>query len=522
MPEAVVKGLLIAGGVSLTCFVIGLLIYAGNQGSSLASNVIDNTAGINESLTNSNLNQYDMQVVYGSEVLNAIRKFQGDLTVSVSTLDSADAVTETNYVGAFAVANAPFLSDGSVNASYINPYASFEGKVIMNANGVASRLQFTQRSYIALADTGPLVGNNSSLGGSGGTGGSSGESSGGIDYSTLQDVVNNQSATLAEVVAALDGLSDSSLNSSTVIESLRSQMAQLSTEQAELAEVMADMKSSIEGLEDLSVKIDALEGTVSSIGSGGGGVFDKSGTFTFRAGKTYYLSAIACGGAGGTASLSYVVRNYSDGSVQYSGYSPLHSGAGGNRGEYIIRREIKFDKDTQAAFVIGTNSNNGNTVITFETGDVITLRKGNGGGGAPSYSTASNAGQWQTGYNSYTGYWITTGRGGAGGFYKTTMKDFTLVNGSGSTGGNGVANLTTVSASNGNGGGSYTVNYQTVYAGAGGGGGAGYGAGGGGGGSLVSSYYNDIGYVWLAGSSAPAVKGSGGAGAPGVVIIETE
>lgn len=520
MPEAVVKGLLIAGGVSLTCFVIGLLVYAGNQGSLLASGVITETADTAAALTDSKLQQYDSNVVYGAEVLNAIRRYQGDIAVTVTTLDKDSNEIDLVYSGTVAWDNAPYLADGTVNPNYINPYAQFSSELTTNANGVTAGLSFKQKSYVALAETGPLVGNNTSLGGSGGSSGGTEGNTGGIDFATLQDVVNSQSATIAELVEAHN---NSESGNAAFNAAIQDQLTQLSTEQAELRDALSNVTDAIEDLEELSVKMDALEGTVSSLG--GSSVFDKDGTFTFKANKTYYLSAIACGGAGssgGAGSYRTVTLgcNPDTGQCYTSGnYTSAVTGAGGNRGQYIIRREIKFTKDTQAAFIIGTNSNNGNTVITFENGEVITLKKGNGGGGAASTSMTSNGG--------YGTARATAGRGGAGGFYKTTMKGFSLVNGSGSTGGNGTANVTPIWASNGGGA---SRSYSSSSASASGGtGGAGYGAGGGSGAVAAIEMYVSVypgptyyhGFMADSGNYGP-VSGSSGKGAPGVVIIETE
>lgn len=551
MPEAVVKGLMIAGGVTLTCFVIGLLIYAGNQGSLLATAVVDNTANVTDRISTAELRQYDANVVYGSEVLNAVRYYAGNLTVTVSTIDSEGNVTDTSYLDTKQLDNIPYLADGSANAKYINPYAQFDSTLSTNANGVYSGIKFTQKKYLAVANTGPLVGDSSSLGGSGSGSGSGGAGGGtGVDYTTLQDVVNSQSAAIAELTTALES---SNAGSASLIDSLKDQLAQLSTEQAELAEAMGNMTATMEDLQDLGVKIDSLEAQIGSLGTtvSGSKVFMKDGKFTFLAGQSYYITAIACGGAGKNATLTLSNQAASSGSgktqwentpysYSFSAFkyiSGVTFASGGSRGQYITRKQYLFAEDTQAEIQVGSNDNNGNTIIKFEDGQTLTLVKGGGGGGgthtAPyTYTESCKVNAPTNPSGSYRG------AGGASGFYTLDTKGISFTSG---------ASYSTLSSAKATSVGpkagvasTSLCNAQDGSGTTGGGGGYGFGAGGGGGGVDLSIavvqvgtypdwfYHSEYGqsfsyaYPYYARKDNGSIAHPGGLGAPGVVIIELQ
>ena len=92
---------------------------------------------------------YDNVTVSGSEVVNAIKKLDGEFVgINVITNNSNDF-----YGYQFDISSGEIMmkSTKSYNqaisssaSNYINPYASFKGKVIRNGNNVITGVKFEQ------------------------------------------------------------------------------------------------------------------------------------------------------------------------------------------------------------------------------------------------------------------------------------------------------------------------------------------------------------------------------------------
>lgn len=147
--ENSLKGLILAAGTVITCLVISLGFYLSKEAQSTASTGTSQIGKINSEFAENDKIMYDNVRVSGSEVINAIRKFE-DESIGIS-VETNSGQTFYGYGFDFNTGEITVMSDNhydeSVNKdadTYINPYAEFEGEVIRNANEVITGIAFTQ------------------------------------------------------------------------------------------------------------------------------------------------------------------------------------------------------------------------------------------------------------------------------------------------------------------------------------------------------------------------------------------
>ena len=147
--ENSLKGLILAAGTVITCLVITLGFYLSKEAQATASTGTSQIGKINSEFAENDKTMYDKVRVSGSEVINAIKKFE-DEVIGISVV--------TNSGEFFYGYNLDIISGEIMNkikggydesmtkneAAYINPYAEFEGKVIRNANDVITGIAFYQ------------------------------------------------------------------------------------------------------------------------------------------------------------------------------------------------------------------------------------------------------------------------------------------------------------------------------------------------------------------------------------------
>lgn len=147
--ENSLKGLILAAGTIITCVVISLGFYISREAKDTASNGANQINKLNAEFLESDKTIYDGATVSGSEVINVIKRFAGDkLGVCVATNKSVLCygynvdVTSGNIVDKSQnnVSNA-YNED---NDAYINPYASFKGKIIRDDNDLITAIYFEQ------------------------------------------------------------------------------------------------------------------------------------------------------------------------------------------------------------------------------------------------------------------------------------------------------------------------------------------------------------------------------------------
>lgn len=147
--ENSLKGLILAAGTVITCMVITLGFYLSREAQSTASTGTSKIGKINSEFAENDKTMYDNVTVSGSEVVNAIDKLEGDkVGINVITNSSNDF-----YGFQFDIDSGEIMMKSSTTynqsvsssaSNYINPYASFRGKVIRNGNNVITGIQFQQ------------------------------------------------------------------------------------------------------------------------------------------------------------------------------------------------------------------------------------------------------------------------------------------------------------------------------------------------------------------------------------------
>ncbi len=148
--ENSLKGLILAAGTIITCVVISLGFYISKEAQSTAAAGTSQIGKINSEFSESDKTIYDGSKVSGSEVINAVKKLNGQevgvyvVTKSNSTYygysfneDNGELKTQNN--------NTYTMALSASSAAYINPYAAFMGTIIRNQNGAITGIKFLQQ-----------------------------------------------------------------------------------------------------------------------------------------------------------------------------------------------------------------------------------------------------------------------------------------------------------------------------------------------------------------------------------------
>ncbi|NLZ80843.1 MAG: hypothetical protein GX913_03455 [Clostridiales bacterium] len=148
--ENSLKGLMLAAGTIITCIIIGLGFFIAREAKDTAAAGAGQINELNAEFSENARTIYDGTEVSGSEVLNVIRKFQGEpMGVWVKTMKESnfygyefdresgelDRKSETDYKTA----------QKEESDNYINPIGRFEGSIIRDANGTITGLEFEQQ-----------------------------------------------------------------------------------------------------------------------------------------------------------------------------------------------------------------------------------------------------------------------------------------------------------------------------------------------------------------------------------------
>ena len=147
--ENSLKGLILAAGTVITCLVITLGFYLSKEAQATASTGTSQIGKINSEFAENDKTMYDGVKVSGSEVINAIRKFEDDkmgISVVTNTGQTFYGYAFNIDTGDLTIKNTNEYTDAisENDASYINPYADFKGEVVRNANDVITGIVFTQ------------------------------------------------------------------------------------------------------------------------------------------------------------------------------------------------------------------------------------------------------------------------------------------------------------------------------------------------------------------------------------------
>ena len=127
------KLILLGASITVVCLVVAIIFRVYRTSSSSATdlnNQILQTAG---DMAQSDITKYDGLEVTGNDVLNAVRRYQDEVTVVVILNNG----TRRTFTGGDVVNTL-----GSAN--YISPIGDFVGKVVRDVNGVIQSLEFEE------------------------------------------------------------------------------------------------------------------------------------------------------------------------------------------------------------------------------------------------------------------------------------------------------------------------------------------------------------------------------------------
>lgn len=148
--ENSLKGLMLAAGVIITCIVVGLGFYIAREAKGTAIQGANQISQLNGEFSDTTLSLYDQTEVSGSEVINAIRKFQNQvISIKVNT---GKAVCE--YLYRIDEATGRILTKSNQNLElaldktspyYINPTGKFRARLTRDVTNMVTRIEFIQQ-----------------------------------------------------------------------------------------------------------------------------------------------------------------------------------------------------------------------------------------------------------------------------------------------------------------------------------------------------------------------------------------
>lgn len=147
--ENSLKGLILAAGIIITCVVVSLGFIIAREAKDTASNGVEQINMLNAEFAEGDKMLYDGVTVSGSEVLNVIRKYEGKnigILVKTNKIETFYGREFNENTGALTGQTGKTYAEAlePTNDHYINPYGSFKGKVVRDANNVIVGLVFVQ------------------------------------------------------------------------------------------------------------------------------------------------------------------------------------------------------------------------------------------------------------------------------------------------------------------------------------------------------------------------------------------
>ena len=140
----VVKILIFAAAIIITCILVALGFRAADTAKEISNSAVLQMAELNNDLKDSNIKMYDGADLYGSEVVNFIKKNLGDFTASESApiyVYVKTSISENAYTNGSNITNIRNFS----NTMYIKPTAKFLGAAVENENDIILGITFIQQ-----------------------------------------------------------------------------------------------------------------------------------------------------------------------------------------------------------------------------------------------------------------------------------------------------------------------------------------------------------------------------------------
>lgn len=153
------RALWIGIGVLFFIAVVSLGLALLDQGRDIAQEQSSQLADFQQRLSESAFSTYDNQEVAGTQVMSALRGFKDDsdvLAISVTTKKAHtiyfNSATITQDAVTLGTAHSKSIIDAAIknardngHASYVNPLATFDARVLKDQNGVVAAITFVQK-----------------------------------------------------------------------------------------------------------------------------------------------------------------------------------------------------------------------------------------------------------------------------------------------------------------------------------------------------------------------------------------
>lgn len=141
--DNVLKLIIIAVGLIMTGVVIFVAVNLTNLGSGVSKGLADSINDKNVSIENAEFTQYENVVCTGSDVVTAIRKYKGEMTIIVHGYSADGSTFELDSSTLSSFQNYP------TNSDYINPSAEFNCTLDKSGNGNVIGMEFEQIDYVS-------------------------------------------------------------------------------------------------------------------------------------------------------------------------------------------------------------------------------------------------------------------------------------------------------------------------------------------------------------------------------------
>lgn len=146
----VIKLLTFAAGVILACILVAIGFYIGRSGKSYVNNGSNQYAKMMSDYDNLDITMYDELEVPGKELRTFIDRFpEESVDIVVYTAqnkqNAIDGKTNPADLSKTYKYASHELDENKLSPNYINPIATFVGKVSRNENGVIYLIEFTQK-----------------------------------------------------------------------------------------------------------------------------------------------------------------------------------------------------------------------------------------------------------------------------------------------------------------------------------------------------------------------------------------
>lgn len=138
------KGLIIAAGVAITCFIISIGFYFARESNSLAAESANKLNEFSNELSESDITMYDGLEVTGSDVVNFIKKElgkYGESEIAPFYVYVKTTIAESTYQNDLNFKNMQNFTD----PLYIKPISKFTGEVVRDGNNVIIGIRFMQK-----------------------------------------------------------------------------------------------------------------------------------------------------------------------------------------------------------------------------------------------------------------------------------------------------------------------------------------------------------------------------------------